>query len=122
ALLLSLSVVTGGSAKAAQTPALTPEQWREDLLYLAEELPRRHLNAFHQIPPEVFAQAVAEFDAEIPALPDHVIAAKMMKLVAMIGDARTSLDLTTGRKPVRRYPNQLSELAMAQALVGSACL
>lgn len=104
ALLLSLNVGAGDSVRAAQGPTLTPERWREDLRYLAEELPRRHLNAFHQISPDVFTQAVAELDAEIPALPDHVIAVKMMKLVAMIGDAHTSLDPNTGRMPVRRYP------------------
>jgi len=103
-LLLCLGVGAGDSAGAAQTPTLTPEQWREDLRYLAEELSRRHLNAFHRISSGAFAQAVAELNAEIPALPDHVIATKMMKLVAMIGDSHTSLDLTTGRKPVRRYP------------------
>jgi len=104
ALLPSLRAGVGDPARAAQNPTLTPEQWREDLRYLAGELPRRHLNAFHQISSDVFARAVAELDLEIPALADHVIAVKMMKLVAMIGDAHTSLDLTTGRKPVRRYP------------------
>lgn len=103
-LPLGLSVGADDSARAAQNPTLTPEQWREDLRYLVEELPRRHLNAFHQTSPGVFAAAAAELDAEIPAAPDHVIATKMMRLVAMIGDAHTSLDLTTGRKPVRRYP------------------
>jgi len=104
ALLLDLSVNSGDRVGAARESTLTPEQWREDLRYLAEELPRRHLNAFHEISPDVFAQAVDNLNAEIPALPDHVIATKMMKLVAMIGDAHTSLDLATGLLPLRRYP------------------
>jgi hypothetical protein len=74
------------------------------LRYLAETLPMAHLNAFHEVSPEAFAKAVAELDAEIPGLPDHVISIRMMRLVAMIGDAHTSLDPTTGRMPVRQYP------------------
>lgn len=40
ALLLSASV-------ALSQETFTPEQWREDLRYMAEQMPLRHKNLFH---------------------------------------------------------------------------
>jgi hypothetical protein len=38
---------------------LTPEAWQADLQHLARELPNRHVNAFHTVSREAFAQEVA---------------------------------------------------------------
>lgn len=38
---------------------LSAAQWREDLAFLARELPLRHANAFHYTPRERFDAAVA---------------------------------------------------------------
>lgn len=96
------------SQSSSPEPTRNPDQWREDLRYLAEELPRRHVNPFHQISPGVWADEVAALDAAIPALADHVILIRMTRLVALVGDAHTSLGWTSQRYPLRSYPIFLS--------------
>lgn len=71
--------------------SLTRERWREDLQYLARELPQKHKNAFHRISREQFERAVAELDSKIPTLQDSDIVMEMSHIVAMIGDGHTNL-------------------------------
>jgi hypothetical protein len=80
---------------------LTKEQWRQDLQYLAKELPRRHENAFHAVTKQQFERAVAELDAAIPSLQEHEIRIGFQRIVAMIGDAHTALEPPT---MFHRYP------------------
>ena len=61
-LLLILSVVGSLYAAEIRGETLTKEQWRQDLQYLAKELPRRHKNAFHTVSRETFERAVAELE------------------------------------------------------------
>lgn len=71
--------------------SLSKEKWREDLRVLAQELPKKHKNAFHHVKREEFERAVAELDARIPALEDSEIVVGLSRLTAMIGDGHTSL-------------------------------
>jgi hypothetical protein len=71
--------------------SLTKEQWRQDLQYLAKELPRRHKNAFHSVSKEQFEGVVAELDAAIPSLQEHEILIGLRRVTALIGDAHTAL-------------------------------
>lgn len=74
------------------TPAhLTPEQWREDLRYLAAELPKRHKNLFHTMTREQFEKLVRELDAKIPSLTQNQIALELARIVAMVRDGHTRL-------------------------------
>ena len=79
--------------------SLTAEKWREDLRYLAAELPRKHKNAFHSVTREQFERAVAELDAEIPSMQDSDVVMGLSRIVAMIGDGHTHLQWG------RLYPN-----------------
>jgi hypothetical protein len=88
---LSVAAVSAQSSNATHASALTREQWRQDLQYLAKELPRRHKNAFHTVSKDQFEQAVAAFDAAIPSLAEHEILVGLRRIVAMIGDAHTAL-------------------------------
>ena len=97
---LSLSI----SAAQAQQVTQTPQQWRADLGYLAQELPRRHLNAFHTISAETWEQEVAALDEAIPTLPDHAIIVRLTQLLARIGEGHTSLSWTSPPYAFRRYP------------------
>jgi hypothetical protein len=79
------------SAQSQNGTALTKDQWRQDLQYLAKELPRRHKNAFHTVSKDQFERAVAAFNAAIPSLAEHEILIGLRRIIAMIGDAHTEL-------------------------------
>lgn len=60
-LCCSLIPIHSAAQRNAQTPpAVTKEQWREDLRYFARELPRRHKNLYHATSREQFERAFAE--------------------------------------------------------------
>jgi hypothetical protein len=67
------------------------EKWQADLRFLAEELPKRHKNAFHRISREQFEQSVARLQTKIPSLVDEEIILEMARIVASIGDGHTGL-------------------------------
>jgi len=86
----------------AQTaPELSREEkWREDLKYLAEELPKRHKNLFFKITREQFYREVARIAGSVPKLSDAEIRLALWRLTAMIGDAHTRIQY--GREKI--YP------------------
>lgn len=93
--------------------------WREDLRYLAGEIPRRHKNAFHSITREQFERAVAELDARIPNLNDTQIALNLSRIAAMIGDGHTRVlwNWSYPRVPLSFFwfGNELRVVATAEA-------
>jgi hypothetical protein len=107
--------------EAPRQASLTREQWRQDLQYLARELPRRHRNAFHTVSREQFERAVAELGVAIPSLQDHEIIIGLMRILAMVGDAHTSLSMP---RTFRRYPLNLywfgNELRVTRTTSASA--
>jgi hypothetical protein len=70
---------------------LGKEKWREDLRFLASELPRRHKNAFHRISREQFEKLINDLDARIPSLSDEEIVLEMSRIVTRVGDGHTGL-------------------------------
>lgn len=84
---------------------LTADQWQADLRHFAEELPKRHKNAFHFMTREQFESEVKQFNADIPKLTNDQIFVRFMKLIAMVGDGHTSIEeqslLGLGLYPVR---------------------
>lgn len=90
-----------GAQSQAVAPALTKEQWRDDLKYFARELARRHKNLYHATSREQFEHAVADLDAAIPSLQDHQIIVKLQQIAASVGDGHTRVRLPEFFK---RYP------------------
>jgi len=88
-------------AKPAASPAsgsvdlttLTAADWRADLAFLAENLPKKHVNAFHTLSRADWDERVRALDAAIPELPPASVAVRMAQLVAAVGDAHTGLVL-----------------------------
>ena len=92
-LSFALTATAQGPAEKTERHAYTTEQWREDLQFLARELPKRHRNAFHKISPATFDSEVAALDARIPSLTDHEIVVGLASIVALVGDGHTRLAL-----------------------------
>jgi hypothetical protein len=83
--------------------------WREDLDFLAGELPKQHANLFHTLTQAQFEQAVQALRERIPALARHQVIVELARIVALIGDGHSHLDVAGGpqvgfgRYPVRLY-------------------
>lgn len=89
-----LAAPLGAQSNNHVTAPLSPaeiERWREDLRFLAAELPRRHQNLFHAMTREQFELAVKRLDEKIPTLARHQIIVELQRLVAMIGDGHTAI-------------------------------
>ncbi|KAF7785531.1 hypothetical protein PRUB_a4206 [Pseudoalteromonas rubra] len=59
-------------------------RWRHDLQYLAAEIRRLHVSAFHRMSEQAFAHKVAQIDKRIPALRDQQIVFELMQLLGML--------------------------------------
>lgn len=100
--------------------------WLADLRYLAAELPRCHQNLYHTMSRERFETAVAALEARIPTLSRHAVVVELARLVALIGDGHTYLDLGIFKNndvAFRRYPIRLylySDGLFVQAAAGNA--
>src|SRR5437773_230510 len=101
---LALAILLTACAAQNATTNITPDAWRADLRYLAAELPRRHVNAFHTITREGFADEVAKLDSAIPHLTNDESVVGLMRIVALVGDGHTHLDLPPS---FSRYPIEL---------------
>jgi hypothetical protein len=81
-------------------------QWRNDLNYLAEQLPKLHKNSFHTISKEVFQDQVNIVFQKIDLFNDDKIITEFLRLVALVGDGHTHLDLP---QTLNRYPFEFGE-------------
>jgi hypothetical protein len=63
-----LLVVVGVASVGRARRNLGPEEWRQDLKFLASELPRKHKNLFFQLSKNEFERQVRELDESIPTL------------------------------------------------------
>jgi hypothetical protein len=98
-LLLVLS-----SCSSQSGPQVSSDAWREDLRYLARELPGHHVNAFHTVSRETFDAEVARLDAAIPRMNSDEVLVGFIRVVALIGDGHTHLDLAPNSL---RYPIEM---------------
>src|SRR5262245_17959947 len=69
------------------------QRLRDDLNFIATELPRRHANFFFQLKHDDFDRAVRDLDAQLSGLSDAQFYVRLAALVALAGDAHTSLAL-----------------------------
>lgn len=89
AFICCLTIVSG--ADKAENVTQTAEKWREDLHFLATELPKRHESAFNFTPKPKFDAAVMALDNELSTLDGDAVYVRLLALTSMIGDAHTYL-------------------------------
>jgi hypothetical protein len=82
---------------------LTPEAWKEDLDFLARELPARHKNLYYRLKPADFSAQAAKIAADIPRMSEPEIRLAFLRLVASAGNAHTTISALS-RTPI--YPLQ----------------
>ncbi len=102
--LLGQSAFSDGLPAGSET-----ERWREDLRFMAEQMPKLHRNLFHAMTRGQFESAVRSLDERIPTLARHRIIVEMARIVAMVGDGHTNIAPTRDPKiGFREYPVRLS--------------
>jgi len=91
-LFCILLLVANFAHGEASIPALTAEQWRQDLAFFANEVTTKHRDPFHFIGKAEFDQAVANLHQRIPSMKGYEVVAGLQRLAALIGDGHTFLD------------------------------
>ena len=95
-------------AQGEQLDQREAQQWREDLRYLAEQLPLRHKNLFHSMTKEKFETSVHQLDERIPTLSRQQIITEFARIGARIGDGHSGIrPLRDPKLNFRFYPIKL---------------
>src|SRR6185503_797782 len=114
---LAVLILLSSCASQNATTEITSAAWRDDLRSLARELPARHINAFHTIGREAFAGEVARLDAASPGMNGDEVLVGLMRIVALVGDGHTHLDLPPS---FLRYPMELQWFGEELRVVAAA--
>jgi hypothetical protein len=122
-LLARPAAARAGSPAVAIQPkpsSLTAQQWREDVQFLARELPKRHASAFHHTPREVFEAEVAELDRRVDGLNADEIYVGLNRIANLVGDGHTFVEFPedAARLPlqIRRFGDDYRMTATTRAL------
>ncbi|HYM75995.1 MAG TPA: S41 family peptidase [Candidatus Dormibacteraeota bacterium] len=91
ALALAVGVGVLWSADKPENLQLSSQQWKEDLQFLARELPQRHANAFHFTQRAEFEKAVADLDAQLNHSDADAAWVGMQRITSLVGDGHTYL-------------------------------
>jgi len=103
----------------AGVPRTREERWQQDIGVLARQLPARHPDLFFRLPQSLFEDEVRVLRQSIPSLSDTDIVVRMMRLVALVGDAHTTLDgLRSGG--FRRIPLRFEVFADGVYVTGAS--
>jgi len=99
-----LSIVLFAFTATAKAP---PEQWAQDLDTLAEQLLVRHPNFYTKHTVEEFEDALDALYTKLDELDDQQIVMEMGRLVALGGDAHTTVGMGEIGTTMKRLPVQL---------------
>ena len=101
-------------AAPAQTQPATRSNdvdgWRADLRTLADELPKRHLNAFTRIPRQRFLEEVDRLSDEAANLTLDHFHVRLLQLIALVGDGHTTLGWGDAHTDFGRLPVSIVRL------------
>lgn len=95
--LLAAFVPGAGTAQQMPAPpqvdlaALSADQWRADLRYLAEQMPKVHVNLFHTMTPAQLDAAVADLDRRLPSLNTDEIIVGFARVTALVQDGHSGV-------------------------------
>jgi hypothetical protein len=98
--IVACLVFTVPTLAAVQTAAtdkpdhqLSPQDWREDLRFLAAQMRLKHKSLFHSMTEAEFNQAVEKLDADIPQLNEDQIFVRFLQIMAMVQDGHSGFDI-----------------------------
>jgi hypothetical protein len=74
-------------------PRLTRDDWRADLEFAREAMPKQHANLFHTLPREEYEAAFDRLLGDVDGLEEHEIIVGLVAIVAAVGDGHSRLTL-----------------------------
>lgn len=81
------------SAQETTPDSVTTEEWREDLRHLEEELPRRHVNAFHTMSRDYLDRRMQRLWERVPAYDDHDMPIQIAAVLNPMFDGHSGIRL-----------------------------
>jgi hypothetical protein len=88
-------------AQERDLSTLTQKEWREDIVYFSEQLPKRHKNAFHTLSEHQYNEMIKALTASLPELKAYEIVTRLLQITASVGDGHTAVHIPSSFK---RYP------------------
>lgn len=107
---LALGSFTACTRKeSVANPPSTGTPWQRDLRFLVDNLTTRHPNPFFHYPRSAWDLMVGELDASLSVLSESQFAARLIRLVAILGDPHTCVQASPAHAEVlpftlRAYP------------------
>jgi hypothetical protein len=86
------TLAAGQTATDKPDHRLSPQDWREDLRFLATQMRLKHKSLFHTMTEAEFNQAVEKLDADIPQLNEDQIFVRFLQIMAMVQDGHSGFD------------------------------
>ncbi len=90
-IFLIIVVISRFVNVSVKNESISKEQWREDIKYLQEKLPKKHANLYFNETEEEFNSLLRELDANVNSLNSKEIQVQLMKIMGVIGDSHTNI-------------------------------
>ncbi|WP_346879245.1 hypothetical protein [Clostridium sp. UBA7791] len=90
-IILIIIVISRFVNVSVKNENISKEQWREDIKYLQEKLPKKHANLYFNETEEEFNSLLRELDANVNSLNSKEIQVQLMKIMGVIGDLHTNI-------------------------------
>lgn len=91
-------LISRGAAPFPLHAATRDGRWRQDVVFLASQLPSLHRNAFFQTTEQQFRAQAASLATAVPTSDDVTIMLGMAALAASLGDGHTYIELADPRR------------------------
>ena len=88
ALFAAIAVLLAAASGLASS---NDAAWRTDIDFLRAEIPRRHVQPFTRVPRAEFEASLDQIRTAVPSLADHQIIVGLLRALAKIGDAHTTM-------------------------------
>ena len=92
-LVLVASVAAAEPAPAPPPTRLTPADWRADLEFARDEIPRRHVEPWHTMDQAAYQAAFESLVTDAGRLDEHQVVVRLAEIVAGLGDGHSRLTL-----------------------------
>lgn len=90
---LVLSAAACDGPTGTTIPSDRVGRWQLDIDSFARQLTELHPNPFARIPRSRFESEIASLRAEVPSLSDPAVVVGLMRILALVGDSHTTIDL-----------------------------